>query len=126
MKDFIRFEFLRPALKNGVRYEEFWKLTPSSLEDIIYANSERIKEEAEIQDIYNWQLGQYIQCAIASVLPKGSPYPKEPMFSKQLRQSNSGDKLSEEQIELETLKFQDFFSNLGSHIAIKKKGGGNG
>lgn len=109
-----------------MRYEEFWKLNPSSLEDIIYANSERIKEEAERQDTYNWQLGQYVHDAIVSAFSKSSPYPNEPMFSKQLKQLNPEGKLDEKQIELETMKFQAFFSNLGSHVAIKKKGGVNG
>lgn len=130
-EEFIRFEFLRPALKNGVRYEEFWKLTPISLCDIITANIEKLKEEMEIQDVQNWQLGQYFYLAQLDALAMlngkhGNNYPKEPQFSRALSQTDEKE-LSEKQKELETMKFKDFFSNLGSYVKIKKdKGGTNG
>lgn len=125
-KNFIRYEFLRPALKNGVRYDEFWNLTPLSLSDIIYANSERIKQDLEIADVQNWQLGQYIIAAIGDVFSgkSSSLYPKQPLFAaKDI--SKREPEMTDAQIELETLKFENFFSNLGKNVAIKKKGGKN-
>lgn len=122
--EFIRIEFLRPALKNGVRYDEFWSLTPLSLNDIIYANSERIKQEMEIVDTQNWQLGQYIIAAIADVFSgkATSSYPKKPLFAAKDIDKQEVE-MTESQIELETLKFKNFFSNLGQNVTIKKKGG---
>ena len=114
-----------------MRYEEFWKLTPVSLSDIVTANIERLKEEMEIQDVQNWQLGQYFYLAQLDALAalngnRGNNYPKEPQFSRALNQNNSKE-LSEKQKELETMKFKDFFSNLGSYVKIKKnKGDTNG
>ena len=114
-----------------MRYEEFWKLTPISLYDIVTANTEKLKEEMELQDICNWQLGQYFYLAqldaLASAFGKsGHSYPKEPQFSRALSKTDEKE-LSEKQKELETMKFKDFFSNLGRHVKIKKdKGGTNG
>lgn len=83
----------------------------------------------ELNDVYNWQLGQYIKAAYGDILAgafgkHSDMYPKEPLFSKELLKSQEEKELlSEKQKELETLKFQEFFTNLGSHVAIKKKGG---
>lgn len=111
-----------------MRYEEFWGLTPVSLEDIIYAENEKLKEQMELQDIYNWQLGQYIQAAYSDVLASAfgkrtNSYPKKPAFSRELMQENNVKELSEAQKELETMKFKDFFNNLGKHVKIKNKEG---
>lgn len=113
-----------------MRYEEFWKLTPISLSDIVAANVEKLKEEMQIKDICNWQLGQYFYLAqldaLASAFGKnGHSYPKTPSFSNALKAEDNGKKLSEKQEELETMKFKNFFSNLGDYVAIKKNKGVN-
>jgi hypothetical protein len=112
-----------------VRYEEFWKLTPISLSDIVAANLEKLKEDMQIKDICNWQLGQYFYLAqldaLANAFGKnGHNYPKEPKFSNALKEDKEN-KLSEKQEELETMKFKNFFSNLGNYVAIKKNKGEN-
>lgn len=48
-----------------------------------------------------------------------SIYPKEPLFTKDLR--NKVDKLTPKQEELETMKFKEFFDNLGHYVKIKDK-----
>ena len=115
-----------------MRYEDFWGLTPSALVDIIYANGERQKQQFAVNDISNWQLGQYIELAFSEALAgafgkKAEIYPKEPMFSKNIINDIKGrEQLTKAQEELELMKFKEFFSNLGSHVAIKKQGGMNG
>ena len=113
-----------------MRYEEFWKLTPISLSDIVAANVEKLKEEMQIQDICNWQLGQYFYLAqldaISSAFGKNAhAYPKEPKFSNALKEQEIDKQLSDKQKELETMKFKNFFSNLGDYVAIKKNKGEN-
>lgn len=79
----------------------------------------------EIVDTQNWQLGQYILAAIGDAFSKNSNlYPKQPLFAaKDI--SKREPEMTDAQIELETLKFENFFSNLGKNVAIKKKGGNN-
>lgn len=125
---YIRFEFLRPALKNGVRYDEFWGLTPVSLRDILYAKDEQFKEQMLLRDISNWQLGQYIQLAYGDVMANAfgkrtNNYPQKPAFSKQYEPYETQSELTRAQEELETLKFKNFFDHLGDFVKIKKKGG---
>lgn len=81
----------------------------------------------ELQDVYNWQLGQYIQAAYSDVLASAfgkhtNSYPKKPAFSRELM-NNDSQELSETQKELETMKFKDFFNNLGNYVKIKNKEG---
>ena len=115
-----------------MRYEEFWKLTPISLSDIVAANVEKLKEEMQIKDICNWQLGQYFYLAqldaLASAFGKhGHNYPKKPSFSNLIKEEENNKSLSKKQEELETMKFKNFFSHLGDYVAIKKnKGEDNG
>lgn len=114
-----------------MQYDKFWELTPAALSDIAYSNSERIKQELAIRDASNWQLGQYIEIAVSEALAsafgkKVNIYPKEPMFSKHLHNPEKQEQLTKAQEELELMKFKNFFSNLGRHVAIKKKGGMNG
>lgn len=82
----------------------------------------------ELYDIYNWQLGQYIFSAFGDVLSsafgkKSNNYPKKPLFSRELMNHDNQKELSEKQKEFETLKFKNFFSNLGDYVKIKKKEG---
>ena len=115
-----------------MQYDKFWNLTPTALFDIIYSNSERIKQELSLKDATNWQLGQYVELAFSQALAgafgkKVSIYPKEPIFSKNIEQrKESQEQLTKAQEQLETLKFEQFFSNLGDYVAIKKNGGING
>ena len=84
-----------------------------------------------LRDISNWQLGQYIQLAFSDVMANAfgkrtNNYPQKPAFSKQYETDNTQEDLTKTQEELETLKFKNFFSNLGDYVKIKKKGGTNG
>lgn len=115
-------------MKSGVGYDEFWRLTPVSLRDILYAKDEQFKEEMLLRDISNWQLGQYIELAFSDVMAnafgkRANNYPQKPVFSKQYEATAEQESLSKAQEQLETLKFKDFFDNLGKHVKIKKKGG---
>lgn len=84
-----------------------------------------------LRDISNWQLGQYIQLAFSDVMAsafgkKTNNYPQKPAFSKQFENENTQEVISKAQEELETLKFKNFFDNLGNYVKIKKKGGQHG
>lgn len=81
----------------------------------------------EIADVQSWQLGQYMVAAVRQALSKSSNiYPQNPLFAASKVDKPTDGQLTKEQEELETLKFKDFFSNLGQNVAIKKKGGSNG
>ena len=67
-------------------------------------------------------MGQYVLAAIGQAFSKSSNiYPKQPLFAAKQTESSSNGKLTKEQEELETLKFKNFFSNLGQNVKIKKK-----
>jgi len=58
----------------GVGYDLFWTLNPKSLQPFVEAFTLKQKYD----NVNNWQLGLYIQVAIASVLDKKTNYPKTP------------------------------------------------
>ena len=58
----------------GVPYDLFWVLNPRELEPFKKAFS----LSQEISDINNWQLGNYIRVAVASVLDPKAKFPDKP------------------------------------------------
>lgn len=72
--DSILENVLPDALAIGVPYELFWVSTPKDLEPFKKAFS----LSQEINDISNWQLGNYIRVAIASAFNDKAKYPTEP------------------------------------------------
>lgn len=78
MLDSILQNVLPDALAIGVPYDLFWVSTPKDLEPFKKAFS----LSQEINDISNWQLGNYIRIAIASAFSDKAKYPSEPyMYS---------------------------------------------
>ena len=61
----------------GIDYNVCGTLNPKLLEAFIKAHTNRIKEEREITNINNYYLGQYIMCAIGTVMG-GGKYPDKP------------------------------------------------
>ena len=61
----------------GVNYDLFWVLNPKTLTPFIKAFSLR----QQYDDKLSWQLGQYIQVAIASVMSKETKYPSKPFLA---------------------------------------------
>ncbi|HZK01174.1 MAG TPA: hypothetical protein VFC79_14240 [Tissierellaceae bacterium] len=72
--DSILHHVLPDALAIGVPYDLFWVMTPKDLEPFKKAFS----LSREINDISNWQLGNYIRIAIASSFNDKTKYPSEP------------------------------------------------
>lgn len=68
----------KEAIKYGMTYEQFWFDCPS----LYYVYQDAYKEKLKEKDIFNWQLGAYIQMAVATMLDaKGkAKYPEEPIF----------------------------------------------
>lgn len=66
-------DLLPQALMIGVNYNDFWDLSPKTLEPFIKAYSLKINE----QDRMMWVQGMYIKLAIASTLGKEVKYPKQ-------------------------------------------------
>lgn len=65
----------------GVDIHEFWLMQPHDLEPFNKAFLLSMEEK----DLMNWQLGQYMQLAVGSVLtPKSIKYPNEPMLYNKL------------------------------------------
>lgn len=118
MKDYVLNVFFKNAMKYDISVEDFWNLTPITLSIVIQAKCEKQKEYLEIQDNYNWQLGQYIRLAVGSCLSDKCKYPTKPLFSKL---ENEERELSEQEKQNERLKAKLFFSNLGDYVAIKNK-----
>lgn len=112
-----------PALKHGIKYSEFWGLTAREVNLIEIAYNENIKEQMYLNDVSNWQLGQYVLLAVNEAIAKSMGknldiYPKKPEFGKDMIEETQD---KEKQEELETMKFQDFFSHLGDYVKIKDK-----
>lgn len=66
----------------GVDYLEFWKLNPKTILPFYKA----FELELKLRDRMNWNLGQYISLAIASVFSKDAKYPDTP-FSEVVHKS---------------------------------------
>lgn len=70
------------SITYGMSYNQFWFDDPQLY--YIYQDSyeQRLKDQLKLDDIRNWQLGQYILCAIATCLDTKSrnKYPREPIF----------------------------------------------
>lgn len=71
----------KESIKYGMTYDQFWFCDPQ----LYYIYEEAYKEQMEYRykekDIFNWQLGQYIQLAVGSCLSKECKFPERPMFS---------------------------------------------
>lgn len=64
------------SIRYGMTYNQFWFDDPQLYYTYEEAYLDRLKEK----DCLNWQLGQYIQCAIGSCFEKNCKYPDKPMF----------------------------------------------
>lgn len=64
------------SIRYGMTYNQFWFDDPQLYYTYEEAYIDRLKEK----DCLNWQLGQYIQCAIGSCFEKNCKYPDKPMF----------------------------------------------
>lgn len=66
----------KDAIRYGMTYNQFWFDDPQ----LYYTYEEIYLDRLKEKDVLNWQLGQYIQCAIGSYLAKNCKYPEKPMF----------------------------------------------
>lgn len=66
----------KESIKYGMTYNQFWFDDPQ----LYYTYEEVYLEKLKEKDCLNWQLGQYIQCAIGSCFEKNCKYPEKPMF----------------------------------------------
>ena len=66
----------KESIKYGMSYNQFWFDDPQ----LYYIYEEVYLDNLKEKDIFNWQLGQYIQAAVASCLTKEAKYPNSPMF----------------------------------------------
>ena len=64
------------SIKYGMTYNQFWFDDPQ----LYYTYEEVYLDKLKEKDIYNWQLGQYIQFAVGSCLAKECKYPQQPVF----------------------------------------------
>lgn len=60
------------------------------------------KIKKNMEDIENWQLGQYVAAAVSCAFPKGK-YPNKPMFQLEYRKDN-GYKESKEEVAVFEMK----------------------
>ncbi len=80
MYEYVINVFFKMAVKYDIAISDFWELTPKTLAICVQAKSDKLKEDMEHKDILNWQLGQYIQIAVASCLDRKAKYPQKPIF----------------------------------------------
>ena len=66
----------KESIKYGMTYNQFWFDDPQ----LYYTYEEVYLEKLKEKDCLNWQLGQYIQCAISSCFEQNCKYPEKPMF----------------------------------------------
>ena len=59
-----------------MNYNQFWFDDPQ----LYYTYEEVYLDRLKEKDVLNWQLGQYILCAIGSCFEKNCKYPDKPMF----------------------------------------------
>lgn len=59
---------------------------------------------ANMRDIENWQLGQYISASISSAFSKKTKYPKKPMFQIEDDAKENGYKESKEEVAVFEMK----------------------
>lgn len=90
----------------GVPEERFWKLTPRKLKP--YEKAYEMREERF--DIHLWQLGQYVQSAVASCLSsKGkNKYIEKPFFTQQREKYEIEHMAKEEKVR----QTEEFFKTL--------------
>ena len=69
-------EQFKRSIIYGMTYDLFWFGDPQDY--FVYADA--YNEKQKEKDYLNWQLGQYIQCAIGSCFEKNCKYPDKPMF----------------------------------------------
>ena len=82
----------KEALRYGMTYEQYWFDDPQ----IYYIYEEIYLDKLKERDMFNWQLGQYIQFAVGSCLEKNIKYPEKPMFyAKQDKQKTVYDMLEQ-------------------------------
>lgn len=62
------------------------------------------KEQRNISDAQNWQLGQYILASIGSAFSKNAKYPNKPMFQIDDGVSKNGYKESQEEVAVFEMK----------------------
>jgi hypothetical protein len=80
MLEALDFQF-KESIKYGMTYNQFWYDEPELYYIYEQAYIEQLEERLKEKDIYNWQLGLYMQLAVGSCLAKEVKYPKEPLFA---------------------------------------------
>lgn len=64
------------SIRYGMSYEQFWFDDPQ----LYYIYEDVYIDKLKEKDLFNWQLGQYIQFSVASCLTKDCKYPDKPIF----------------------------------------------
>lgn len=80
MLEALDYQF-KESIKYGMTYNQFWFDEPQLYYIYEEAYIEQVQERFKERDVFNWQLGQYIQIAVGSCLAKEVKYPKTPMFA---------------------------------------------
>ena len=71
MLDALEIQF-KESIKYGMTYEQFWFYDPQ----LYYTYEEVYLDRLKEKDMFNWQLGIYLQFAIGSCLAKDCKYPQ--------------------------------------------------
>lgn len=84
----------------GLTVDDIDQSCPTDLEPYAIA----YKEQMNVSDAQNWQLGQYILASIESVFSKNAKYPKKPMFQIASGIAESGCKEGQEEVAVFEMK----------------------
>lgn len=102
MLDYFQFYLLPLAIKIGMKPIQFWEDDPDDLWAYWDAYQDKLKEKARINNINNFNLGQYILLAIAQCL-QFSKHPKK-IFPKKPFELSSDKKVKLTQDEYEEIR----------------------
>lgn len=76
------------ALKCGISYREFWRLTPAAISAIEKAYVDGLKEKRDYEEQMIWLSGQYNMLAIGASMSKKIKYPNNPVQEREMKRTD--------------------------------------
>ena len=86
------------ALKCGISYRDFWRMTPAAISSIEKAYVQNLKEKRDYDEQLAWLNGQYVRVAIISAFDKKVKYPMNPIEERELKRTDFTDEEKEKYV----------------------------
>lgn len=88
------------ALKCGISYRDFWRMTPAAITSIEKAYAQNLKEKRDYDEQMAWLNGQYVRVAIISSFDKKVKYPNNPIEERELKRTDFTDEEKEKYVNM--------------------------